>query len=288
MTCLRPAVLLVLGTLACLPAALQAQSSPAFTPAELRADPVTGWITNGGNAFNQRYSPLDQINRSNVAALKAEWRTHLAGSGSGPNHSGQTQPLFYEGVLFVSTGENDVFAIDIESGAHKWVYEANLDEDRVNVCCGWVNRGVAMGDGQIYMGQLDGRLVALDQDTGRLNWSVQAEDPLLGYSITAAPLYYNGLVIVGFAGGERAIRGRIKAYDARTGALAWTFYTIPGPGDFGHDTWPQDNDAWQYGGAPIWQTPAVDPEMGLIYFSTGNAGPDLNGSNRAGDNLFTV
>ncbi|MFZ9583560.1 MAG: PQQ-binding-like beta-propeller repeat protein [Pseudohongiellaceae bacterium] len=288
MTCLRPAVLLVLGTLACLPAALQAQSSPAFTPAELRADPVTGWITNGGNAFNQRYSPLDQINRSNVAALKAEWRTHLAGSGSGPNHSGQTQPLFYEGVLFVSTGENDVFAIDIESGAHKWVYEANLDEDRVNVCCGWVNRGVAMGDGQIYMGQLDGRLVALDQDTGRLNWSVQAEDPLLGYSITAAPLYYNGLVIVGFAGGERAIRGRIKAYDARTGALAWTFYTIPGPGDFGHDTWPQDNDAWQYGGAPIWQTPAVDPELGLIYFSTGNAGPDLNGSNRAGDNLFTV
>ncbi|HEY0961917.1 MAG TPA: c-type cytochrome, partial [Pseudomonadales bacterium] len=91
-----------------------------------------------------------------------------------------------------------------------------------------------------------------------------------------------------FAGGERAIRGRLKAYDAKTGELKWTFYTIPGPGEFGHDTWPQDNDAWMYGGAPIWQTPAVDPELGLIYFSTGNAGPDLNGSNRAGDNLFTV
>jgi alcohol dehydrogenase (cytochrome c) len=145
-----------------------------------------------------------------------------------------------------------------------------------------------MGEGQIYMGQVDARLVALDQQTGNVNWEIQAEDPLLGYSITAAPLYYNGLVIVGFAGGERAIRGRIKAYDAKSGELKWTFYTIPGPGELGHDTWPQDNDAWQYGGAPIWQTPAMDPDTGLIYFTTGNAGPDLNGSNRAGDNLFTV
>lgn len=283
-----PAVLLAISCLSSLPVSLLAQSSPAFTPAQLRADPVDAWVTNGGNSFNQRYSPLDQINRSTVANLKAEWRVHMNGSGSGPNHSGQSQPLFYEGVLYVSTGENDVFAIDIETGEMRWSYEANLDAGRVNVCCGWVNRGVAMGEGQIYMGQLDGKLVALDQVTGKLNWSVQGEDPLLGYSITAAPLYYNGLVIIGFAGGEKAVRGRIKAYDAKTGELKWTFYTIPGPGEFGHDTWPQDNDAWQYGGAPIWQTPAADPDLGLIYFTTGNAGPDLNGSNRAGDNLFTV
>jgi len=265
-----------------------AQSSPAFTPEQLLALPEEGWFTNGGNLYNQRYSPLTQINKENVKGMKAEWRVHMNGSGSGPNHSGQAQPLFYEGTLYVPTGEDDVFAIDIETGEFKWVYEANLDPARVNVCCGWVNRGVGMGDGQIYVGQLDAKLVALDQETGKVNWEIQAEDPTLGYSITAAPLYYNGMVIVGFAGGELAIRGRIKAYDAKDGSLLWTFYTIPGPGEFGHDTWPQDNDAWMYGGAPIWQTPAVDPELGLLYFSTGNAGPDLNGSNRAGDNLFTV
>ncbi|MGV3593555.1 MAG: PQQ-binding-like beta-propeller repeat protein [Gammaproteobacteria bacterium] len=265
-----------------------AQSSPAFTPEQQTAYPTDGWISNGGSLNNQRYSPLDQINKDNIAGMKAEWRVHMNGSGSGPNHSGQAQPLFYDGILYTVTGENDVFATDIETGQFKWVYQANLDPERVQVCCGWVSRGLGMGDGQIYVGQLDAKIVALDQETGEVNWEIQAEDPLLGYSITAAPLYYDGMVIVGFAGGERAIRGRLKAFDAKTGELKWTFYTIPGPGDFGHDTWPQDNDAWMYGGAPIWQTPAVDPELGLIYFSTGNAGPDLNGSNRAGGNLFTV
>ena len=130
--------------------------------------------------------------------------------------------------------------------------------------------------------------MALDQETGEVNWEIQAEDPLLGYSITSAPLYYNGMVITGFAGGERAIRGRIKAYDAKDGSLLWNFFTVPGPGEFGFDTWPQDNDSWKYGGAPIWQTPAVDPELGMLYFSTGNAGPVLGGGVRPGDNLFTA
>ena len=269
---------------------LSAQSalSPAFSADELTAAPTVGWYTNGGNLANQRYSPLTQINKDNVAGLKAEWRVHMNGSGAGPNHSGQAEPLFYDGVLYVVTGENDVFAIDVDTGEFLWTYQANLDPDRVNVCCGWVSRGLGMGDGQIYVGQLDAKLVALDQATGAVNWEIQAEDPFQGYAITAAPLYYNGMVITGFAGGEKAIRGRIKAYDARDGSLVWTFYTIPGPGEIGHDTWPQDNDAWRYGGAPIWQTPAVDPDLGMLYFSTGNAGPDLNGNEREGDNLFTV
>jgi len=274
--------------LATLAAPAWSQSSPAFTAEQLSAWPTDMWATNGGSLNNQRYSPLDQINKSNIAGMQAEWRVHMNGSGSGPNHSGQAQPLYYDGTLYTVTGENDVFAIDVDSGAFKWTYQANLDPGRVNVCCGWVSRGLGMGEGQIYVGQLDAKLVAIDQQTGAINWEVQAEDPMLGYSITAAPLYYNGMVIVGFAGGELAIRGRIKAYDATDGSLLWTFYTIPGPGEFGFHTWPQDNDAWQYGGAPIWQTPAVDPELGLLYFTTGNAGPDLNGSNRAGDNLFTV
>ena len=269
-------------------AVAQSSSSPAFSADELVAPPSLNWVTNGGNLYNQRYSPLTQINRDNVSDMKAEWRVHMNGSGAGPNHSGQAQPLFYNGVLYVVTGENDVFAIDIDTGEFLWTYQANLDPNRVNVCCGWLSRGLGMGEGLIFVGQLDAKLVALDQASGEVVWEVQAEDPLLGFAITSAPLYYNGMVITGFAGGERAIRGRIKAYDAATGALEWTFYTIPGPGEFGHDTWPQDNDAWMYGGAPIWQTPAVDPELGMLYFTTGNAGPDLNGSQRAGDNLFTV
>jgi len=271
-----------------LPALSQPAPSPAFSADTLVAPPSLNWVTNGGNLYNQRYSPLTQINTDNVGDMKAEWRVHLNGSGSGPNHSGQGEPLFYNGTLFVGTGENDVFAIDVETGDFLWTYQANLDPNRVNVCCGWVSRGLGMGDGQIFVGQLDAKLVALDQETGAVNWEIQTEDPLGGFAITSAPLYYNGMVITGFAGGERAIRGRIKAYDADNGELLWTFYTIPGPGEFGHDTWPQDSDAWQYGGAPIWQTPALDPELGMLYFSTGNAGPDLNGNAREGDNLFTV
>jgi len=270
--------------------AVQAQApvSPAFSPEELAAPPTVGWYTNGGNLGNQRYSPLTQINKDNVGSMKAEWRIHLNGSGAGPNHSGQGEPLFYNGALYIGTGENDVFAIDVETGEFLWTYQANLDPERVNVCCGWVSRGLGMGEGQIYVGQLDAKIVALDQETGEINWEIQAEDPHMGYAITSAPLYYNGMVITGFAGGERAIRGRVKAYDAKDGSLLWTFYTIPGPGEVGHDSWPQDNDAWRTGGAPVWQTPALDPELGMLYFTTGNAGPDLNGNEREGDNLFTV
>jgi alcohol dehydrogenase (cytochrome c) len=137
------------------------------------------------------------------------------------------------------------------------------------------------------VGQLDGKLVALDQRTGETLWATQAERWQDGFSITAAPLYYDGLVVTGFSGAEYGIRGRVKAFDAKTGELVWTFYTIPGPGHIGHDTWPDDNDVWTRGGASVWQTPAVDPELGLIYFSTGNPGPDFNGAVRAGDNLFS-
>jgi quinohemoprotein ethanol dehydrogenase len=262
--------------------------APAFESKELAALPRHGWPTNGGNIYNQRYSPLTQINRDNVAHLKPAWRTSLRGSGVDSKYSGQAQPLVYEGVIYIVTGANDVFALDVETGAILWSYEAKLDQSIHVVCCGWLSRGVAMGGGRIYVGQLDGQLVALDQQTGAVVWSTQAERWQDGFSITAAPLYYDGLVITGFAGGDRATRGRVKAYDAQTGAHRWTFYTIPGPGEFGHDTWPQDNDAWKYGGAAVWQTPAVDPDLGLVYFSTGNPGPDLNGAVRPGDNLFSV
>jgi quinohemoprotein ethanol dehydrogenase len=262
--------------------------APAFEARELTAWPTDGWITNGGNVYNQRYSPLRQINRDNVAELKPVWRTSLNGSGTASKYSGQAQPLVYEGVIYIPTGANDVFAIAVETGEILWTHKANLDPDITVICCGWMSRGVAMGEGKIYSGQLDGKLVALDQTSGDVVWSVQAETNEDGFSITSAPLYYDGLVITGFAGGDRAARGRVKAFDARTGALRWTFYTVPAPDEFGHDTWPDFNDTWKHGGAAVWQTPAVDPELGLVYFSTGNPGPDLNGSVRPGDNLFSV
>jgi len=262
--------------------------APAFTGRDLTAFPTTGWLTNGGDWFNRRYSPLTQINRDNVATLKAAWRTRLGGSGLAVKYSGEASPIVHDGVIYVVTGADDVVAIGVETGEILWTYKANLDEKITVVCCGWTSRGVGLGDGRVYVGQLDGTLVALDQRTGAVVWSTQAERWQEGFSITSAPLYYDGLVITGFAGAEYGIRGRVKAYDAKSGSLVWTFYTIPGPGEVGHDTWPKDNDVWQHGGASVWQTPAVDPELGLLYFSTGNPGPDFNGAVRAGDNLFSA
>jgi alcohol dehydrogenase (cytochrome c) len=263
---------------------LHAQPSAA---APWTAAPTTEWPTNGGDYYNRRYSPLTQINRDNVAGLRGVWRTRLGGSGVGPQYSGEAQPIVVDGTIYIVTGADDVFAIDVETGNALWDYRANLDPGNTAVCCGWTSRGVAVGDGKVYVGQLDGKLVALDRDSGAVQWSVQAERWQEGYTITSAPLYYDGLVVTGFAGGERGIRGRVKAFDAEDGSLVWTFHTIPGPGHIGHDSWPQDNEIWMDGGAPVWQTPAVDPELGLMYFSTGNPGPDYNGSVRAGDNLFS-
>ena len=254
--------------------------------------PTTNWPTNGGDLYNRRFSPLTQIDRDNVAQLKGVWRTSLGGSGLGVKYSGEAQPIVQDGVIYIVTGADDVFAMSVETGAILWSYTAALDEKINVICCGWTSRGVGLGDGRVYVGQLDGKLLALDQKTGAVVWSIQAERWQEGFSITSAPLYYDGLVITGFAGAEYGIRGRVKAYDAKTGALAWTFYTVPGPGEVGHDTWPKDNTikdnaVWEHGGASVWQTPAVDPELGLLYFSTGNPGPDFNGAVRAGDNLFS-
>jgi alcohol dehydrogenase (cytochrome c) len=265
-----------------------AQRGAAFSPQALTAPPRDGWRTNGGNLYNQRYSPLARIDRGNVGELKGVWRTHLRGSGVAPQFSGEAQPLVHDGVIYVITGADDVFALSVETGEILWQHLASLDPKITSVCCGWTSRGVGIGEGKIFTGFIDGRLVALDQRLGTVVWSIQAERWQEGFSITSAPLYYDGMVITGFSGAEIGVRGRVKAYDADDGKLLWTFYTIPGPGEVGHDTWPQDNEVWMHGGATVWQTPAVDRDLGLIYFSTGNPGPDFNGAVRAGDNLFSA
>jgi PQQ-dependent dehydrogenase (methanol/ethanol family) len=265
-----------------------ASEHQALSVEALVAPPSDRWPTNGGNIYNQRYSSLDEINLETVGNLGAVWRVHLEGSGVGQKYSGEAQPIVSDGVIYLVTGANDVFAISVVSGQIEWRYSANLDPDISPICCGWTSRGVGLGDGKVYVGQLDGQLVALDQRTGQVVWSTQAARWEDGYSITSAPLYYDGLVITGFAGAEYGIRGRVSAFHAADGSPAWVFHTIPGPGEVGHDTWPQDNEVWMHGGASVWQTPAVDPKLGLLYFSTGNPGPDFNGAVRAGDNLFSV
>jgi quinohemoprotein ethanol dehydrogenase len=250
--------------------------------------PTNSWLTNGGNLYNQRYSPLTQITTKNVSKLKGVWRARLNGSGVGPPFSGEAQPIVHDGVIYVITGADDVFAIDVESGEFLWIYKSGLDPTISTVCCSWTSRGVALGDGKIFIGRLDGQLVAIDLKTGKQVWAVQAERWQDGFTITSAPLYYEGKIITGFSGAEYGVRGRVKAFSATDGALLWTYYTVPAPGEFGSDTWPEDSDVWQRGGATVWQTPAVDPELGLVYFSTSNPAPAFNGANREGDNLFTV
>ncbi len=162
------------------------------------------------------------------------------------------RPIVYEGMLYIVTGADDAFAISIDSGEILWSYEADLDPDISTICCGWTSRGVGLGEGKVFVGQLDGKLVALDRHNGDVVWSVQAERWQEGLTITSAPLYYDGLVITGFAGAEYGVRGRVKAYDADDGSLVWTCYTVPGPGEIGHDTWPADNEVWKHGGATVY------------------------------------
>jgi alcohol dehydrogenase (cytochrome c) len=246
------------------------------------------WSTNGGSLANQRFSSLDEISTKNVGRLKGVWMTDLDGSGTAAKYSAEAQPLVQDGTMYVVTGADDVFAVDVKTGKVRWKYEAKLPSKITSVCCGWTSRGVALGEGRVYVGQLDGTLVALDQKTGEQQWSARIGRWQDGATITSAPLYYDGRVYTGLSGGEFQIRGRLTAVDAETGKIDWRFYTVPGPGEVGHDTWPKSEDSWKRGGAPVWQTPAVDPDLGLLYFSTGNASPDDLGHLRAGDNLFSA
>ena len=150
-------------------------TSVAFSARELSAPPRTNWLKNGGNLFNQNYSPLRQINRETVSSLKGVWRTHLNGSGIGVKYSGEAQPVVHDGTIYIVTGADDVFALSVKSGRMLWNYKAGLPDTITTVCCGWTSRGVAIGDGRVYVGQLDGQLVALDQRSGERVWSIQAE-----------------------------------------------------------------------------------------------------------------
>jgi quinohemoprotein ethanol dehydrogenase len=244
------------------------------------------WVTNGGNLTNQRYSTLKQINAENVKQVKGAWMARLNGSGIGGKYSAEATPLVKDGIMYVVTGNDDVFALNAKTGEMLWERRSGIDQSITTVCCGWLNRGLAMGEGMLFLGQLDTKVVALDIKTGKEVWSTSIEEWENGYVVTSAPLYYDGIVYSGIAGGEFGTRGRLTALDAKTGKILWRSYTLPGPGEVGIDTWPKGSDDSMRGGATIWNTPALDPELGLVYFATGNCGPDYNGAVREGDNLF--
>jgi alcohol dehydrogenase (cytochrome c) len=256
--------------------------SAQVTPARLEraADEAQNWLMYSGGYFSQRYSPLKQLDRTNVKNLEMKWIL--------PNQvfgAWQSSPLVVDGVMYVTQRPNDVLAVDAKTGRVFWLYRHTPSPD-ARVCCGSNNRGVAVVGDTLFMGTLDGRLIAIDTKTGKAIWNIEVGDPKLGYSITMAPLVVKDKVLVGTGGGEYGIRGFVAAYDVRTGKEAWKLHTIPAPGEPGSESW--KGDTWKTGGGSIWLTPSYDPALNLTYWGVGNPGPDWNPDQRPGDNLYTA
>ena len=248
------------------------------------------WLTYSGGYFSQRYSSLDQITPVNVGELSLQWvyQTPVAGPW-------QTTPLVVDGVMYLTQRPNDVVALDARTGRVFWVYRYPTPPDQQS-CCGSNNRGVAVLGDKLFMATLDAHVVAIDATTGTELWDVEVADMNLAYAFTLAPLAIKDKVIVGTGGGDRGIRGFIAALDTETGEEAWRFYTIPGPGEPGHETWKAcppnsptycDPEAWKHGGGAVWLTGSYDPALNLTYWGVGNPGPDFHREQRPGDNLYT-
>ncbi len=267
-------------------ASLLAQGAPPplVTPQELlQGLPADGsrWLTFGGGYDNHRHSPLTQITPDNVSRLAAQWVFQT----DTPARF-ETTPLLRDNVLYVTGPLNLAWALDARTGREIWRYRRELPPTgSLTACCGLVNKGFGVLGDRLFMTTLDAHVIALDMKTGGVVWDTTMEDYSKGYASTIAPLVVKDKVIVGVAGGEYGIRGFIDAYDAATGKRAWRFYTIPGPGEPGNDTWA--GDSWQRGGASVWVTGAYDPDMNLLYYGIGNPGPDYHSDSRKGDNLYS-
>ena len=242
------------------------------------ADEPHNWLMYSGTLDSQRFSRLDQINTGNVSNLELKWAHHIP-----QLDRNETTPLVVDGVMFITESPSNLTAVDAASGRPYWRYEHELP-DNLRVCCGRNNRGVAILGETLYMSTLDAHLVGIDALSGSLLWNTEVADHESGYSKTAAPLIVKDKVVTGIAGGEFGIRGFLDAYNAETGAREWRTHTIPGPDHPDNRTWA--GDSWRTGGSPTWITGSYDPELDLIYWGTGNPGPDYNGEIRGGDNLY--
>lgn len=238
------------------------------------------WLTYSGSYRSWRYSRLDQIDRNNVGRLQLLWMQQVMPL----DQRFQTTPLVVDGRMFITGPNDEVIALDAGSGQVLWRYLPALPSD-LRLCCGRVNRGLAILGRTLYLGTLDAKLIALDASTGEPRWETQVGNYDAGYSLTSAPLAVGDKVVIGVAGGDYGTRGFIDAYDAKTGARRWRFNTIPGPGEPGNETW--QGDSWRTGGGAAWLTGAYDPDLNLLFWGVGNPGPDYNGELRAGDNLYS-
>ncbi|MBI1762043.1 MAG: PQQ-dependent dehydrogenase, methanol/ethanol family [Acidobacteria bacterium] len=237
------------------------------------------WLSYWGDYQGRHYSALKQINTANVAQLQARWAVQMPG-----DTTLEATPLVIDGVMYTSGMPGQVFALDAKSGLQIWKYERK--QKVVNPYeSNRFNRGVAVLGQRVFVGTLDAALIALDARTGLPLWEVQVAATMEGYSITSPPLALKDKIIVGVAGGEYGVRGFLDAYDPKTGKRLWRFNAIPGPGEFGNETW--KGESWKYGGGATWLTGSYDPELDTLYWTIGNPGPDMNAEIRKGDNLFT-
>ena len=236
------------------------------------------WLMYSGTFDSKRHSRLDQVHNRNVNRLELKWTHQLSALDRA-----ETTPLVVDGVMFITEAPSNVLAVDAATGRPYWRYEHELPED-LRICCGRNNRGVAILGDTLYMSTLDAHLAAIDARTGNLLWAAEAADYRSGYSKTAAPLIVKDKVVTGIAGGEFGIRGFLDAYNASTGTRDWRTYTIPSPDHPDNQSW--SGDSWRTGGSPTWITGSYDPELDLVYWGTGNPGPDYNGDVRIGDNLY--
>jgi alcohol dehydrogenase (cytochrome c) len=266
-----------LVTLSLVIAALSAQRDISQVGEALRKG---DWQTYSATFSSHRYSPLTEISTANVASLRPVWMYQPPGTGPL-----EGTPLVVNGVMYVTSGPATVVALSVKSGRPLWQWTRPIPASVLNLGFPRVNRGVAIHGETIYVGTLDGYLVALDARSGIERWVVPVADNATGHSITAAPLVVENKVIVGISGGEAGIRGFLDAYDAESGKRVWRFWTIPAAGERGSDTWP--GESWKTGGGSTWLTGSYDPELRLLYWGTGNPAPDWNGESRKGDNLYT-
>ncbi len=268
-----------LATVFCVPVLLAAQVSVPFDRIRAADKEPGNWLTYSRDYSGQRFSPLDLIHAGNVGKMRLAWMYQAH-----EMDTIETSPIVVDGTLYVTEPPNAVLALDGRTGRTLWRYRKDIPND-LRLCCGRVNRGLAILGDSVYYASIDAHLIALNARTGALRWDVTMADYKLGYSSTGAPLALRDKIVIGMAGGEFGVRGFLDAYDAKTGQRAWRFYTIPAKGEPGNDSWA--GESWKTGSATTWVTGAFDPDANTLYWGTGNPGPDWNGDNRKGDNLYS-
>jgi alcohol dehydrogenase (cytochrome c) len=251
------------------------------TSEALAAQPVgANWLSYNGDYTGRRFSSLDQITPKNVEQLRAQWVFHVPNS-----NSMEVTPVVFDGLMFV-TSANDAFALDAQTGRLIWHYSRPITEGLIDDASQHHNRGVGILGSRLYMETDNAHLLCLDARSGHLLWDVPYAEGNKNYGATSAPLVVKDKVLVGTSGGDDGVRGFVAAFDAETGKEAWRFWTIPGPGEFGSESWP--GELYKRGGGTTWMPGTYDPQLNTVYWCTSNAAPDFDGGPRPGDDLYTA